>query len=34
MYFQNTQFGVLDLTLAADRFSWRYVSIDGLCSTR
>ena len=29
VYFQNTQFGVLDLTLAADRFSWRYMSLDG-----
>ena len=28
-YFQNTQFGVLDLTLAADGFSWRFVSLDG-----
>ena len=28
-YFQNTHFGVLDLTLGSDKFSWRYVSTDG-----
>ena len=27
-YFQNTRFGVLDLTLAADTFSWRFVATD------
>jgi hypothetical protein len=28
-YFQSEQFGVLDLTLAPDGFSWEYVAIDG-----
>jgi 3',5'-cyclic AMP phosphodiesterase CpdA len=28
VYFQNTEFGVLDLTLAADGFSWKFLATD------